>query len=400
MSKYNNFSRSRSREKYNDDDYYERRKYNNEKNEKEEKEYRRKDLFIERQLENLQNEKIKREKEREIERQNFLRRENDLLREINSLKHRNNLYDQETPKKYYNQRYQYPKYSKPYNLGQSNFSTFNRNTYFNNNQEEQYKSSFSDNQKQNFESQRENFLNVDKNKYEKPASELDKLMSNLNEGNNKERQKFKNKIYLPKKPGVNFVGLLIGPKGIFLKLLEKQSDCKIYVNGSTIGKRERYINPDDNDKNHVLIIADSEEKMKRGTKLVEDILYADEDTRNKIISEQLKASKQGGFESLNFGFKKDELKSDDYLMTPYGPPGKNARFYKIPNDCVDFVIGNKGETIKNIEKESNCKVQIAKAPIPNTKLRYIFIEGSEENYEIAKELIEKIIGDYVNMNIN
>jgi len=33
-------------------------------------------------------------------------------------------------------------------------------------------------------------------------------------------------------------------------------------------------------------------------------------------------------------------------------------------------------------------------------LRYIFIEGSEENYEIAKELIEKIIGDYVNMNIN
>ena len=83
MSKYNNFSRSRSREKYNDDDYYERRKYNNEKNEKEEKEYRRKELHIERQLENLQNEKIKREKEREIERQNFIRRENDLLREIN-----------------------------------------------------------------------------------------------------------------------------------------------------------------------------------------------------------------------------------------------------------------------------------------------------------------------------
>ena len=399
MSKYNNFSRSRSREKYNDD-YYERGKYNNEKNEKEEKEYWRKELHIERQLENLQNEKIKREKEREIERQNFLRRENNLLREINSLKHLNNLYDQDTPKKYYNQRYQYPKYSKPYNLGQSNFSTFNRNIYFNNNQEEKYKSSPSDNKKHNFENQRENSLNVDKNKYEKPSSELDKLMSNLNEGNKKERQKFKNKIYLPKKPGVNFVGLLIGPKGIFLKLLEKQSDCKIYVNGSTIGKRERYINPDDNDKNHVLIIADSEEKMKRGTKLVEDILYADEDTRNKIISEQLKASKQGGFESLNFGFKKDELKSDDYLMTPYGPPGKNARFYKIPNDCVDFVIGNKGETIKNIEKESNCKVQIAKAPIPNTKLRYIFIEGSEENYEIAKELIEKIIGDYVNMNIN
>ena len=111
-------------------------------------------------------------------------------------------------------------------MGQSKFSTLNRNTYVNNNQEEKYKSSFSDNQKHNFENKRENVLNVDKNKYEKPVSELNKLMSSLNEGNNKERQKFKNKIYLPKKPGVNFVGLLIGPKGIFLKLLEKQSDCK------------------------------------------------------------------------------------------------------------------------------------------------------------------------------
>ena len=399
MSKYNNISRSRSRERYNDD-YYEQNKFSDNKNEKDKKEYRIKDLDIDRRLENLKNEKIKREKEREIERQNFLRRENDLLREINILKHQNNLYDQETPKSNYYQRYQNQKYSPPYNPRQSRFSAYNRNTHFNINQEEKYQSSISYNQKQNFVNKRENILNVDKNKYENPSSELDKLMSSLDEGNKKERQKFKNKIYLPKKPGVNFVGLLIGPKGIFLKLLEKQSDCKIYVNGSTIGKRERYINPDDNDKNHVLIIADSEEKMKRGTKLVEDILYADEDTRNKIISEQLKASKQGGFESLNFGFKKDEIKSDDYLMTPHGPPGKNARFYKIPNDCVDSIIGNKGETIKNIEKETNCKVQIAKAPIPNTKLRYIFIEGSEENYEIAKELIEKIIGDYVNMNIN
>ena len=86
-------------------------------------------------------------------------------------------------------------------------------------------------------------------------------------------------------------------------------------------------------------------------------------------------------------------------MTLEGPPGKDARYYKVPNDCINSIIGKNGETIKNIAIESNCKVQIAKAPIPNSKLRYVFIEGPEENYEIAKELIEKFIGDYVNMNL-
>ena len=69
-------------------------------------------------------------------------------------------------------------------------------------------------------------------------------------------------------------------------------------------------------------------------------------------------------------------------MTPHGPPGKNARFYKIPNDCVDSIIGNKGETIKNIEKETNlhCRgirflqreIKIFQGKVIKFKLKKIF----------------------------
>ena len=154
-------------------------------------------------------------------------------------------------------------------------------------------------------------------------------------------------------------------------------------------KKETFVNPYDNDKAHVLIIGYSEEKVRKASHLVEEIIFADENTRNKIIQEQLKAARQSGE-------KNEIIKSDDYLMTPYGPPGPNARFYKVPNDLVGLIIGANGETIKKVAIESNCKVQAGIAPIPNTQLRYIFIEGNEENYQKAVRMIEKIIGDNAN----
>lgn len=43
--------------------------------------------------------------------------------------------------------------------------------------------------------------------------------------------KIKRRIAIPKKSGVNFVGLLIGPKGTYQKRLEQQSGCKILIRG-------------------------------------------------------------------------------------------------------------------------------------------------------------------------
>jgi hypothetical protein len=46
-----------------------------------------------------------------------------------------------------------------------------------------------------------------------------------------DNSKIKKKVYIPKVPGVNFVGLLIGPKGTYQKRLETQSNCKILIRG-------------------------------------------------------------------------------------------------------------------------------------------------------------------------
>lgn len=46
-----------------------------------------------------------------------------------------------------------------------------------------------------------------------------------------DRQKIKKKLYIPKNPGVNYIGLLIGPQGLYQKRLEEESDCKILIRG-------------------------------------------------------------------------------------------------------------------------------------------------------------------------
>ena len=161
--------------------------------------------------------------------------------------------------------------------------------------------------------------------------------------------------------------------------------------------------PDDNEEKHVLIIGDTEENISRAVHLVEKILFADEATRTKIKEEQIKASQEIRTElllkdtSLPVG---QGLPLEEHLMTPYGPPDKSARFLQVPDDCVGLIIGKNGDTIRRLNRESACKIQIAVKPIPNTKMRYVFIEGPEDRYEIAKKLIEAIIAEQVNMKMN
>ncbi len=49
-----------------------------------------------------------------------------------------------------------------------------------------------------------------------------------------DNSKIKRKIFIPKVNGVNYVGLLIGPKGTYQKRLELQSSCKILIRGKYV----------------------------------------------------------------------------------------------------------------------------------------------------------------------
>jgi hypothetical protein len=107
--------------------------------------------------------------------------------------------------------------------------------------------------------------------------------------------------------------MLIGPKGSYLKKLEEQSSCRIFVKGNRTGQnahqlfqgpfydatqfdtslcqtptdsRGNILEPDAEDA-HVLLVADSERVLRRGERLVARILNADDGERNRIRKEQM-----------------------------------------------------------------------------------------------------------------
>lgn len=86
--------------------------------------------------------------------------------------------------------------------------------------------------------------------------------------------------------------MLIGPKGLYQKRLEEESGCKILIRGKGSQKEGSAPQPDDDDEQHVLIIGESSENVRRATNTVERLINADETTRNKIRQEQLTVAAQ------------------------------------------------------------------------------------------------------------
>ncbi|CAI4035047.1 hypothetical protein SMKI_12G1850 [Saccharomyces mikatae IFO 1815] len=92
--------------------------------------------------------------------------------------------------------------------------------------------------------------------------------------------KFQDKYYIPvdQYPDVNFVGLLLGPRGRTLRKLQEDSNCKIAIRGRGSvkeGKNASDLPPgamNFEDPLHCLIIADSEDKIQKGIKVCQNIV--------------------------------------------------------------------------------------------------------------------------------
>ncbi|KAJ2159349.1 hypothetical protein GGF46_003096 [Coemansia sp. RSA 552] len=92
------------------------------------------------------------------------------------------------------------------------------------------------------------------------------------------RSRFSEKVFIPvdENPGLNFIGLLIGPRGNTLKQIESDSGTKISIRGRGSikeGKRrdDAHIPGADEDL-HCHIVADSEEKVRKGVRIVREII--------------------------------------------------------------------------------------------------------------------------------
>ena len=92
--------------------------------------------------------------------------------------------------------------------------------------------------------------------------------------------KFQDKLYVPvdQYPDINFVGLLLGPRGNTLRKLQEESKCKIAIRGRGSVKEGK--NASDLPKGamnmdeplHCLVISDSEEKIQNGIKACQGII--------------------------------------------------------------------------------------------------------------------------------
>lgn len=160
--------------------------------------------------------------------------------------------------------------------------------------------------------------------------------------------KTQERIYIPTQdyPEINFIGLLIGPRGNTLKKMETESGAKIAIRGKGSVKEGKgkadvgYQNTMDDDL-HCLIIADDESKIQKAIELVNKVIETAASTPEE--QNELKRGQLRELAALN-----GTLRDDENNVCPIcGETGH--RRYDCPNRQANYtanivcrICGNKG----------------------------------------------------------
>eukprot|EP00742_Colponemidia_sp_Colp-10_P008455 GILJ01009160.1.p1 GENE.GILJ01009160.1~~GILJ01009160.1.p1 ORF type:complete len:537 (-),score=92.83 GILJ01009160.1:79-1689(-) len=210
------------------------------------------------------------------------------------------------------------------------------------------------------------------------------------------QQKIHRQVFIPNNPNINYIGLLIGPRGSQQKALEEESGARILIRGRGAGKDGA---DDGEEEPHCSVTADTEEQADKAVQLINRIIRADESTIQQIKNEQLNRLKDlngpgGPSIPSNASAATASLLGSMSKGSHYGPSdegGLSDQRLPIPNEVVGLVIGKAGETIKNIQGKTGAKVQVAKEPTPGTNTRMVFLAGPPACCENARAMIMEII---------
>ncbi|KAF9600547.1 hypothetical protein IFM89_010033 [Coptis chinensis] len=101
------------------------------------------------------------------------------------------------------------------------------------------------------------------------------------------------KLYIPVKeyPGYNFVGLIIGPRGLTQKRMQNETGASIKLRGKGSileGKAKQKYDPSDNDELHVLVEADDQKSLDDAIRMVEKLLIPVAEGMNEHKRAQLR----------------------------------------------------------------------------------------------------------------
>jgi len=101
------------------------------------------------------------------------------------------------------------------------------------------------------------------------------------------------KLYIPvdKYPGYNFIGLILGPRGITQKQMERESGAKVALRGKGSvkdGRGRLGANYNEEEPLHVLLTADNDESLEKAEAMVKKLLVPVEENKNEHKRQQLR----------------------------------------------------------------------------------------------------------------
>ncbi|CAH1764235.1 1451_t:CDS:2, partial [Entrophospora sp. SA101] len=170
--------------------------------------------------------------------------------------------------------------------------------------------------------------------------------------------KVQDKVYIPAKefPEINFIGLLIGPRGNTLKKMETESGAKISIRGKGSVKEgksrtDAAANSNQDEDLHCLVTADTEEKVTIAVKMIDKIIENSASVpegQNELKRQQLRE-----LAALNGTLRDDE----NQICTNCGATGhrkyecSESQNFTINLTCR--ICGGHGHTLRDCMERNN-----------------------------------------------
>ncbi|XP_031488368.1 uncharacterized protein LOC116256216 [Nymphaea colorata] len=157
------------------------------------------------------------------------------------------------------------------------------------------------------------------------------------------------------------VGVIIGKSGETIKYLQLQSGAKIQVT--------RDMDADPNSQTRPVELMGTPEQISKAEQLINDVLS------------EAEAGGSGILAARRFNT---------------ATPGTEQFVMKVPNNKVGLIIGKGGETIKNMQSRSGARIQIIPLHLPpgdTSAERTVQMDGTKEQIEIAKQLVNEVCSD-------
>ncbi|GMN35963.1 hypothetical protein TIFTF001_005654 [Ficus carica] len=155
------------------------------------------------------------------------------------------------------------------------------------------------------------------------------------------------------------VGVIIGKGGETIKYLQLQSGAKIQVT--------RDMDADLNSATRMVELMGAPEQISKAEQLINDVLAGAESGGQGMVA------RRGG-----------------------GHAGSEQFVMQIPNNKVGLIIGKGGETIKNMQARTGARIQVIPLHLPpgdTSAERTLQIDGSSEQIESAKQLVNEVISE-------